>query len=295
MKADLKKLFDAMPTGFIPQEDQGYFIVAGLLPEGAALGRTDDSARFTAMADAVRDAFVREFSRGAGLLTVETQTSYLLALAFELLPVEERPAAATRLVELIRDNDWHLSTGFIGISFLNPILTLNGYADVAYRLLLQETYPSWLYPIKHGATTIWERWNGWTHEDGFFNPHMNSFNHYSLGSVGEWLFRHVAGIELDPAHPGYERFVLKPYIGGGLDWARASYRTAHGTIRSHWRREDGRLQWTITVPANTVADVWLPATNANAIQTDGLEVTTTEPGWVRFTAPAGNYQLSCLL
>jgi alpha-L-rhamnosidase len=162
------------------------------------------------MFEHVRAAFQREWLREDGRLTVETQTAYLLALAFDLLPADVRSRAAGHLVENIRALGWHLSTGFIGISHLNPQLTLAGHADVAYRLSLQDDYPSWLYPVKHGASTIWERWNGWTRADGFFNPQMNSFNHYSLGSVGEWLFRQVAGIELDPDLPGFQRFPLAP-------------------------------------------------------------------------------------
>ena len=254
-----------------------------------AVGRGAEAARYRTTFAAVRNAFQAEFHLGSGRLAVETQTAYLLALAFELLPETDRPAAANRLVELIRDNAWHLSTGFIGIRFLNPILTCYGHADVAYRLLLQDTYPSWLYPVKHGATTIWERWNGWTHEDGFFNPSMNSFNHYSLGSVGEWLYRHVAGIELDPAFPGYERFVLKPYLGAGLDWARATYRTLHGEIVSHWRREGVHLTWDITVPPNTTAHVWVPVAAGAAVALDGLPVLSREDGYARIEAPAGRY------
>jgi alpha-L-rhamnosidase len=260
-----------------------------------ATGRLDEAARHRATFVEVRDAFQREFCLNGGRLTVETQTAYLLALAFDLIPEGDRNVAANRLVELIRDNDWHLSTGFIGISFLNPVLTLTGHADVAYRLLLQETYPSWLYPIKHGATTIWERWNGWTHQDGFFNPSMNSFNHYSLGSVGEWLYRHVAGIELDPAHPGYERFVLKPYPGAGLDWAKATFGTMHGEIRSHWHRERKRLTWEITVPPNTVASVHVPAASATDASLDGLRLLGFEAGYVRCEAPAGTYVLESTL
>lgn len=259
------------------------------------IGRHAEVARYRATFVAVRDAFQREFCLAGGRLTVETQTAYLLALAFELLPEVDRPAAANRLVELIRDNDGHLSTGFIGISFLNPVLTLTGHADVAYRLLLQETYPSWLYPVKHGATTIWERWNGWTHESGFFNPSMNSFNHYSLGSVGEWLYRHVAGIELDPAFPGYERFVLKPYLGAGLDWAWASYGTMHGEIRSAWRREGGAFRWEIVVPPNTTASVNLPAASAAEVSLDGLRSLGFSDGYVRCMAPAGTYNLGSRL
>jgi alpha-L-rhamnosidase len=236
------------------------------------LGREAEAKRFQAMFEKVRAAFQKEYLREDGRLTVETQTAYLLALAFNLLPENVRACAAERLVENIKALDWHLSTGFIGISHLNPQLTLAGHADVAYRLLLRDDYPSWLYPVKHGATTIWERWNGWTEQEGFFNPQMNSFNHYSLGSVGEWLFRHVAGIELDPEVPGFQRFVLRPFVGKGLDFARASYRTMHGEIASDWKRAGKKLTWAIRIPANTTARVHVPSEPGTAVTESGVPV-----------------------
>jgi len=237
------------------------------------LGHDADAARFQAMFEKVRGAFQKEWLLPEGQLAVETQTAYLLALAFDLLPEQVRARAAERLVEDIRSLDNHLSTGFVGISHLNPQLTLAGHSDVAYRLLLQETYPSWLYPVLHGATTIWERWNGWTHQDGFFNPQMNSFNHYSLGSVGEWLFRHVAGIELDPAKPGFQHFILRPFIGEGLDFVRATYRSMHGTIESHWQRNGPHLTWTVRVPANCTARIFIPCGRADDITESGSPLT----------------------
>lgn len=254
-----------------------------------ALGREADAARFQAMFEKVRAAFQREFVRGDGRLAVETQTAYLLALAFDLLPRDARARAAEHLVDHIRALDWHLSTGFIGISHLNPQLTLNGHADVAYRLLLQETYPSWLFPVLQGATTIWERWDSWTIASGFHKDGMNSFNHYSLGSVGEWLFRHVAGIELDPEVPGFQRFVLRPFVGAGLDFARASYRTMHGEIESHWRREGEALTWTIEVPANTTARVHIPSLPGASVESDGLTITGHDGAFAVCEAPAGRY------
>lgn len=255
------------------------------------LGNHADAERFRLMFEKVRAAFQREWLRSDGQLVVETQTAYLLALAFDLLPAEVRSRAAARLVANIRDLNWHLSTGFIGISHLNPQLTLAGHADVAYRLLLQDDYPSWLYPVKHGATTIWERWNGWTHADGFFDPAMNSLNHYSLGSVGEWLFRHVAGIEIDPARPGFQHFVLRPFVRAGLEHARATYRTLHGEILSSWRRIGDQLEWTIRVPANCSAQVFIPCEPETKVHADGLEVTSREAGFARCAAPAGTYVL----
>ncbi|HEY4246703.1 MAG TPA: family 78 glycoside hydrolase catalytic domain [Lacunisphaera sp.] len=254
-----------------------------------ALGRTAEAARFEAMAARVRAAFQREWLRPDGELVVPTQTAYLLALAFDLLPENVRARAAERLVANIRSLDWHLSTGFVGISHLNPILTLTGHADVAYRLLLQESYPSWLFPVKQGATTIWERWDSWTIAGGFNKDGMNSFNHYSLGSVGEWLFRHVAGIELDPELPGYQRFQLRPYLGDGLDFVRASYRSMHGEIVSDWRRTGDQLTWKVTVPPNTTADISIPSEPDTALASDGLVITGREGRTARCTAPAGTY------
>lgn len=251
------------------------------------LGHAADAQRFQNMFERVRTAFQKEWLRPDGRIATETQTGYLLALAFDLLPQNLRAAATEHLVANIRELDWHLSTGFIGISHLNPQLTLAGQADVAYRLLLRDDYPSWLYPVKHGATTIWERWNGWTHEEGFFNPHMNSFNHYSLGSVGEWLFRHVAGIELDPNVAGFSRFVLRPFVNVALDHARATYRTHHGEIESAWRRSGNQLTWAIRVPANTSARVYIPGT---ATATDGLAILSKEKDFTRCEAPAGCYE-----
>jgi len=267
-----------------------------------ALGRPRDARRFAAMFARVRAAFQREYVRADGRLAVETQTAYVLALAFDLLPPELRPAAADHLVENIRRLGWHLSTGFIGISQLNPVLTLAGRADVAYRLLVTEDYPSWLYPVKHGATTIWERWNGWTEQDGFGDPGMNSFNHYSLGSIGEWLFRHVAGIELDPEEPGFQRFVLRPYPGGGLTHARATYETPHGEITSGWQWTGEEFRWTIRVPPNTSARVCIPSEPGTGVTVDGVPLAAAglppagrEGRYETCLAGAGHYEFASTL
>ena len=261
------------------------------------LGRRDEAARYDATFARVREAFQREFVLPDGRMSVETQTAYLLALAFNLLPDDVRNRAANRLVANIAALGDHLSTGFVGISLLNPVLTLTGHVDVAYRLLLQETYPSWLYPVNHGATTIWERWNGWTEEDGFFNPHMNSFNHYSLGSVGEWLYRHVAGIELDPETPAYRRFRLQPFVGAGLQHAGATYRSIHGEIASHWRLSGRQLTWSVRIPVNATAQVHVPSCSDTEVEeggrpireASGLHVIGREGDFLVCEAGAGRY------
>lgn len=234
-----------------------------------ALGKNSDAERFDAMFRRIRRAFQDEWLLEEGRLAVESQTAYLLALAFDLLPEEVRSQAAAHLVENIEQLDWHLSTGFIGIRLLNPVLTEMGYPEVAYRLLLNEDYPSWLYPVLHGATTIWERWNGWTAEEGFFNPHMNSFNHYSLGSVSEWLYRYVAGIRLEEQAPGFQRFLIKPYVDSRLTYARARYHSIHGMIESHWTLEDNLFRLDVRIPANTTARVLVPCKPGSELQEGG--------------------------
>jgi alpha-L-rhamnosidase len=157
--------------------------------------------------------------------------------------------------------------------------------------------------VKHGATTIWERWNGWTHQDGFFNPHMNSFNHYSLGSVGEWLFRHVAGIELDPEVPGFQKFTLRPFLGDGLDFARGNYRTMHGEIFSEWKRVGDKVTWGIRVPANTSAKVFIPSAPNSVVteggkpveQVAGLRVLGREGSFLVCEATSGVYNFASAL
>lgn len=263
-----------------------------------AIGRDEEAARFQAVFERVRHAFQKEYLRNDGRLAVETQTAYLLSLAFDLLPEETRARAAEHLVENIRNLNWHLSTGFIGIRYLNPILTAMGRADVAWKLLLKEDYPSWLYPVLHGATTIWERWNGWTAEDGFFNPQMNSFNHYSLGSVGEWLYRCAAGIELDSDENGFKKFLLKPYPCSRLDYAGAEYCCLYGWIKSRWQRQGNILTYDITIPANTTARVCVPSDPGTAIQENGVlveQVTGIKPlgrdnQYAVYEVPSGSYR-----
>ncbi len=233
-----------------------------------AIGRLDEAIEYEALFRASRAAFIKAFVDPDGRLLVETQTGYLLALGFDLLPSDLRTRAAARLVDLIKEKDNHLSTGFIGIGYLLPVLTEAGYLDLAYRILLNRTYPSWGYSISHGATTIWERWDGWTADAGFQAATMNSFNHYSLGSVGEWLFRYVAGIDVDPDHPGYQHVIIRPHPGGGLTYARAEYRSIHGTIVSMWRLAGNELTLHVTIPPNTTATVHLPVNDVSAV-TDG--------------------------
>jgi alpha-L-rhamnosidase len=225
----------------------------------SAIGRWREAAEYQQLARQVREAFNRAYVRPGGRLWPETQTAYVLALHMGLVPDEVRAEAAAHLVEAIAREDWHLSTGFVGVGYLLPVLSSNGYSDVAYRLLEQRSFPSWQYSIDRGATTIWERWDGWTEENGFQTPEMNSFNHYSLGSVGEWLYRFVLGIELAPGAVGFDRVVIRPHPGGSLSYARGSFASVRGKISTAWARDRGRFTLDVELPPNVQASVRVPS------------------------------------
>ncbi|MFI5384549.1 MAG: family 78 glycoside hydrolase catalytic domain [Fimbriimonadales bacterium] len=234
------------------------------------LGRTDDAAKYKALLAEIKQAFNEHFVSEDGTIKGNTQTCYVLALWFDLLPADKREIAARKLTEHIMiDRQGHLATGFVGVGYLCPTLTSIGKDDVAFVLLNNDTYPSWGYSIKHGATTIWERWDGWTEEHGFQDPGMNSFNHYSLGSVGEWMASTVAGIDLDPAQPGYKHVVIHPTPGGGMTYAKASYDSVRGRIESSWKVTGDRFELEVVIPANTTATVHVPTSDAASVTLDG--------------------------
>jgi alpha-L-rhamnosidase len=205
-------------------------------------------------------------------LFTPTQTAYVLALYFDLLPESLRSAAIAELVADIERRGMHLSTGFVGSPYLPFVLSQNGRLDIAYALLNQKTWPSWLYAVTQGATTIWERWDGWTEEAGFQDASMNSFNHYAYGAIGAWLYSTVAGIDLDPAHPGYKHIILHPQADGGLTHARGRLKTFYGDISSGWQINDGRFEWTVIVPPNTTATVHLPAIGSDTATMNGTPI-----------------------
>ncbi len=196
----------------------------------------------------------------------------------------------------------------MGLSYLLPTLTETGHLDIAYRLLNNDTFPSWGYSIKHGATTIWERWDGWTADKGFQDPGMNSFNHYAFGSVGRWLFGTVAGIDTpvlsnESKNGGYKRIIIKPQIGGGLTYARASYNSCYGVIASDWRLGDGTFILNVIIPANTTATVFLPTKDVRTVTESGLSVAKAtglrllrvEEQFAVFTIGSGRYQFISVL
>jgi alpha-L-rhamnosidase len=234
-----------------------YFAYSTSLLAKAAkeLGKTDDEKNYTALYNKIRDAFIHEFVTPAGRVGTCSQTSYILALKFGLLPEDLKEKAAKFLVDDIRNRGNHLSTGFLGTIYICHELTDAGYTDVAYDLLLQETYPSWLYPVKMGATTIWERWDGQKTDSTFQDEGMNSFNHYAYGAIGDWMYRVSAGIE--EMKPGYKEILIQPHTTKNLSYAKASFESSYGTIASGWTRKDGKIIVHVIIPANTKATVML--------------------------------------
>ena len=166
-------------------------------------------------------------------------------------------------------------TGFIGTAWVSKVLSDNGHPELAYKLLQQTSYPSWLYSVEQGATTIWERLNSYTHTDGFGgNNHMNSFNHYSFGAVGAWMYNHSLGIQRDENSPAFKHFILKPEVDptGEMTYAKGYYDSMYGRIESSWSVKDGIFRYTFTIPCNTTALLYLPAASAKDVRENGKEI-----------------------
>ena len=245
-----------------------------LIKTATLLGNTEDAATYKALLEKIKAAFVKEYLTPNGRLVSATQTAYVLALQFDMLPESLRTQAAARLAENIKSYDNHLTTGFLGTPYLCHVLHRFGYTDLAYKLLLQESYPSWLYPVKMGATTIWERWDGQKPDGTFQTPNMNSFNHYAYGAIGDWMYRVIAGLDTYEDGPGYKHIKIEPQPGGGLTKAAATLQTYFGTVSSSWVINGNEFTLDVEIPANTTADLFIPAANADAITESGKPISS---------------------
>jgi alpha-L-rhamnosidase len=223
-----------------------------------AIGEKQDALTFREHAGKIAQAFTKAYIDSTGAISKSSQSGYAMAFTMGLVPETLREQMSNRFVEECRRFDWHPTTGFIGTPRLLPGLHNAGRDEDAYKLLLAKTSPSWLYPVTVGATTIWERWDGW---DGK-RPQggMNSLNHYSFGAVGEYLFRMIGGISEES--PGYQHIRIAPVIRNGLSNASTSYNSIHGKIRTSWKVTGRKLDLEVTRPANTMAIVVLPAKNS---------------------------------
>ena len=260
------------------------------------LGKPDDAAKYADLHRQIAAAFRQAFVTPDGHVKGETQTGYLLALGYDLLEPAQRPVAVAQLQKLIHDRQDHLSVGFLGVNLLLPVLADNGDVPLAYKLLENDTYPSWGYPIRHGATTVWERWNGWTADKGFADPGMNSFNHYAYGSCGQWMFAGVAGLGAD--RPGFAHVVVHPRPGGDVTFADATYDSIRGPVAVHWGLDGHAVHLAVTVPPNVTATVYVPSVAAAAVteghgpasQARGVTFVRSEAGSAVYDVGSGRYE-----
>lgn len=252
-----------------------YAYSTSLLAQAAkALGKTDDDKTYNDLYNKIREVFIHEYITPSGRIGSGSQTSYVLALKFGLIPDNLKKNAADFLVADIRSRRNHISTGFLGTIYIAHELSNAGYTDVAYDLVLQQTYPSWLYPVKMGATTIWERWDGQKTDSTFQDAGMNSFNHYAYGAIGDWMYRVSAGIET--AGPGYRHLNIQPHPTSKLSFAKASYESSYGKISSGWERKDGKIIVNVSIPPNSDAVINLPADDPSKVKLNGAALNQNE-------------------
>ncbi len=259
------------------------------------LDKTGDAARYASLLNMIREAFKNEYITPNGRIASNTQTAYVVALTFGLFPKELEASAAQRLADDV-NKFGHITTGFLGTADICHVLTKFGHLAEAYKLLYREDYPSWLYPVTKGATTIWERWDGIKPDGTFQNAGMNSFNHYAYGAIGDWLYSKVAGIDLDPEEPGFKKFIVKPHPFGKMNNVKASHDSPFGKIISEWSVADNKLKLKVIIPVNSTSEIHVPATGFD-LSVNGKkahpEAIIESPGtnyhYLRLTRGSGTY------
>jgi alpha-L-rhamnosidase len=287
---------------FLPWAPKGYVATplfaysSHLLSKIArVLGKDNDADYYRGLSEKVKEAYFNKYVKKDGRVKPSRQGAYVLALTYDMVSEEMRPKLAAHLAKMIEDNDYHLDTGFLSTPHLCQVLCDNGYEDIAFKVLNQDTIPSWLYEVKNGATSVWEAWDC-IKADGTLRKGM-SFNHYAFGAVGEWLYRYIAGIEMDEENPGSKRIILSPHPGGGLTEAQAVYQSPHGEIKSSWKLSEGKMTYSITVPTNSTATVHFPRAKINEIsennepleKAEGVSKINQDIGKVTLQAGSGSY------
>ncbi|MBN1806191.1 MAG: glycoside hydrolase family 78 protein [Sedimentisphaerales bacterium] len=255
-----------------------------------ALGKTGDAKKYEDLFEKIKTSFNKAYVDPNGRIESDTQTAYAIAIAFCLLDEPVQTKAASRLIEKIKARDWHLSTGFVGTKDLMLALAKVGRNDIAYKLFHSDTYPSWGFSIKNGATSIWERWNGWTPEKGFQVARMNSFAHYAFGSVGQWMFENIGGIKSDG--PGFKKIIINPQPGGKLTWAKTSYNSIYGLIVSDWEIDKKNFRLNVSIPPNTTATVYIPAESKKDVFAKDAKFLRKDGGYILFEVYPGSYEFT---
>lgn len=268
---------DAKPDSYVGATSTDFIATAFYAYSADILARTarilgyrEDVQKYEELHDLILENFRKEFVTPNGRLAVETQTAHVLALMFGLVEEKDRKRTADSLARLLKENKNHLTTGFVGTPYLCHVLSANGHNELAYELLLHTDYPSWLYQITKGATTIWEHWDGIKEDGSFWSKDMNSFNHYAYGAVGDWLYRVVAGLDTDQEAPGYRRILIRPRPGKGLTFAKASLLSMYGEIETGWSLSEEGMSLAAEIPANTSAVVLLPGANPERVLVNGV-------------------------
>ncbi len=278
--------FGATPVDLVATAYYAYS-TALLAKAAALLGRDAEAREYFQLRERIGAAFVKEFFTPNGRLSARTQTGHILALYFGLVPPEFRRRSIDTLVEILGEYDNHLSTGFLGTPYICYALSENGRLDLAYELLQKEDYPSWLYPLSKGATTIWEHWDGIKPDGSMWSDNMNSFNHYAYGAVADWMYSVIGGLDTEEQAAGFKRSRIHPRPGGGLTSAKVAEITPYGELSSAWWLEGGRMTLEVAVPHNTAATVILPA--GKIVENAGLKFTFNGGGQAAL-APSGAYR-----
>jgi alpha-L-rhamnosidase len=285
---------DVFATAFFAQSTD---IVARM---ARVLGQSDDAAKYGKLFDGIKAAFGKAFVAADGRIKGDTQSGYALALRFDLIEPPLRPKAIGHLLAAIAKYKSHPSTGIQSTHHMLLELSLGGQHAEAYRLMNLRTAPSWGYMVEQGATTIWERWDGYVKGRGFQDPGMNSFNHWAFGAVGEWVWRELAGLNPDDDQPGYKHFFIRPRPCGELTWLKSRYESIHGPIQSDWKIAGGRFELRVEIPANTTATVYVPAGDAAAVtesgkpaaEARGVKFLNMEDGNAVFAVQSGTYEFA---
>jgi len=242
------------------------------------LGNINEAEEYDSLYDKIIQAFRNEFYTSRGRLAARTQTAHILALMFDLAPIEHKDRTIKTLLKLLEENKGHLTTGFLGTPYFCHVLSENGHLDAAYDLLLKEDFPSWLYQVKMGATTIWEHLDGIKPDGTMWSANMNSFNHYAYGAIGDWIYKVTAGINIDPSFPGFKRAIIKPRPGGGITYVIAKQKTIYGDLSVEWSLIDGYIMVSVIVPHNTQAFITLPKASPEQVQDKGIDFVTCDGG-----------------
>jgi alpha-L-rhamnosidase len=259
----------------------------------AAIGKDKDAGQYSDLADGIKKAFIENFVDKNGRIDGDAQSCYALALHYGVYTKELEKPFEKRMIEKFKPYKGRMNTGFHSTLPLMKEMVKRGYTEKAFQLLETKEFPSWGYSIEQGATSIWERWDGYIKGRGLQSAGMNSFNHYSFGAVGEWMYENILGIQLDIESPGFRHFILKPLLGGTLTWAEGSYHSISGKIEAKWKKEGSKFEYHFTVPPNTTATVNIPSKGADLVLLNGEKIENPDykDGYTVFEVQSGTYSV----